>query len=83
MDYSGLEFNEILKLVRKEKGLSLDKMAEILGTSKQALSRYERGERIPKITVAAHFAEKLGMDLSDLIGYEYHENGPTISESEV
>ena len=38
-------------------------MAKRLNTTKQALSRYERGERTPKITIAAKFAEILNVDV--------------------
>ena len=75
------DFGTVLRRIRKERGLTLDEMAKLLGTTKQALSRYERGERTPKITVAAKFAELLNMDLSDLIGYEYHDSDPTFEDA--
>ena len=68
------DFGTILRRIRKERHLTLDKMAEMLGTTKQALSRYERGERTPKITAAARFAEILDVPLEMLLGYEYHED---------
>ena len=74
-------FGEILRRIRKERGMTLDEMAAYLGTTKQALSRYERGERTPKITLAAQFAEQLGVDLSELIGYEYHSEEPTFEDA--
>lgn len=43
-------------------------MAQILGTTKQALSRYERDERSPKLPAAAHFAQALGITLEQLAG---------------
>ena len=64
-------FGNALRNIRKKKKLTLEEMAELLGTTKQALSRYERGERTPKITVASQFADKLGVDLQILVG----ENG--------
>lgn len=70
------DFGTTLRRIRKERHLTLDKMAEMLGTTKQALSRYERGERTPKITAAARFAEILDVPLELLVGYEYHENDP-------
>ena len=62
------DFGKALKDYRKEKKLSLETMAKMLGTTKQALSRYERGERQPKITVAARFSEILNIPLVDLAG---------------
>ena len=75
------DFGDILRRIRKERGMTLEEMANRLGTTKQALSRYERGERTPKITVAAKFADILGVDLSELIGYEYHEGDPTFEDA--
>ena len=66
----GESFGGSLKHIRKERGMTLEEMAKFLDTTKQALSRYERGDRTPKITVAWDIAEKLGVDLSDMIGYE-------------
>jgi transcriptional regulator with XRE-family HTH domain len=72
----GEDFGDVLKRIRKQRGYTLEQMAGILGTTKQSLSRYERGERTPKITIAARFADLLGVELEDLIGYEYHEEDP-------
>lgn len=70
------EFGEVLRNIRIENGWTLEEMAKRLGTTKQAISKYERGERTPKITVAAKFADILGVPLEILIGYEYHEEDP-------
>ena len=70
------EFGNTLREIRMEKGYTLDQMAELLGATKQALSRYENGKRTPKITVAAKFAEKLGVPLEQMMGYEYHAEEP-------
>ena len=70
------DFGKILKSIREKNGWTLEEMAVRLDTTKQALSKYERGERTPKITVAAKFAEKLDVPLENLIGYEYHDIDP-------
>ena len=36
-------FSENLKRIRKSRGMTLEGLAEVLGTSKQTISRYERG----------------------------------------
>ena len=64
------EFGDVLKEIRKKNGWTLAEMAERLGTTKQALSKYERGERTPKITVVAKFSEILNIPMSDLAGGE-------------
>ena len=62
-----MKFNEKLTLLRKEKGMNMTEFANLLGTSKQVIARYERGENTPKITTVAHYAEVLGVSLQFLI----------------
>jgi len=38
--------NELLKKVRKEKGISLARLSELTGIAKSTLHRYENGESI-------------------------------------
>lgn len=62
-----MKFNEKLTVLRKEKGMNMTEFATLLGTSKQVIARYERGENTPKITTVAHYAEVLGVSLQYLI----------------
>lgn len=62
------KFAETLKKMRKERGLSQEELAERLGTSKQVISRYESGQRIPKISMAYQLAKVLGVSLEELNG---------------
>ena len=63
-----MEFGRILKQLRKERGLSQDELAARLGTTKQVISRYENGQRMPRLSVVADYARKLGVPLSMLSG---------------
>ena len=63
-----MEFGDILKQLRKERGLSQDELAALLGTTKQVLSRYETKKRVPRLSVVADYAQKLGIPLSMLSG---------------
>ena len=62
-----MKFNEKLTLLRKEKGMNMTEFANFLGTSKQVIARYEKGENTPKITTVAHYAKMLGVSLQYLI----------------
>ena len=62
-----MKFNEKLTVLRKEKGMNMTEFADLLGTSKQVIARYEKGENTPKITTVAHYAEVLGVSLQYLI----------------
>ncbi len=60
-------FGTILKEYREEHGMSQQELADILGTTKQVISRYETGQREPKIKIAQQYAEKLNIPLSRLL----------------
>ena len=62
-----MRFCEKLKLLREERSMSLSEFANLLGTSKQVISRYERGENTPKITTVAHYAKVLNVSLAYLM----------------
>ena len=62
-----MKFGEKLKLLREERDMSLSEFATMLGTSKQVISRYERGENTPKITTVAHYAKVLNVSLAYLM----------------
>lgn len=60
------KFGEHLRKIRKARGMSQEELALLLGTSKQVISRYENGQRSPRISVASEYAQKLGIPLSEL-----------------
>ena len=63
-----MKFGDRLKSIRMEKNLSQEEFAKLLNTSKQVISRYERHERTPKITVANEYAKILNVSLNFLLG---------------
>lgn len=42
-----MEFKDRLRATRKQKQISQEKLADLLGLTKQAISHYERGTRFP------------------------------------
>ena len=62
-----MKFCQKLKLLREERNMSLSEFADLLGTSKQVISRYERGENTPKITTVSHYASVLNVSLAYLM----------------
>lgn len=70
-------FGDILKEMRTTRGMTQDELAVLLNTSKQVISRYETGQRFPKITVAQEYATKLGVPLGRLLGSPDIEEKPT------
>ena len=63
-----MAFGDTLKRIRMERGLSQDKLAALLGTTKQVISRYETNQRVPQLTVVEAFARKLNVPLAVLSG---------------
>ena len=61
-------FGARLRQIRKERGETQDEFAAIIETSKQVLSRYESGQRIPKISLAEKYAKALGVSVDYLMG---------------
>ena len=62
------EFGDVLKQIRESRGMSQEEFADLLSTSKQVISRYETGQRIPKLSTVKAYSNKLGVGLSDLSG---------------
>ena len=66
-------FAERLRHIRKDKKMSLEEFAKLLGTSKQALSRYELGQCDPKISQVRKYADTLNVSIDYLMGDEEAE----------
>lgn len=60
---------------RLEMGMSIRGLATKAGMDPTALSRLERGERIPEVRTLIGLARALGMSLESLMGEEVSENG--------
>ena len=59
-----MEFNRIIKLLRKERGITQKQAAEDLGVSQALLSHYEKGIRECGLDLLGRSAERNGMMLS-------------------
>lgn len=62
------QFSENLRRIRFDRHMTQEEFAQLLGTTKQNISRYESGAVSPKITTAQIIADKLGISLSELNG---------------
>ncbi|WP_242834803.1 helix-turn-helix domain-containing protein [Acetobacterium malicum] len=66
MDYLNKNISINLKAIRREKGMSMDEVAEQTGVSKSMLGQIERGEANPTIGTLGKIVSGLRVDLSDL-----------------
>jgi len=60
-------FGQKLKQIRLERDMSLEEMGQVLGTSKQVLSRYEKGLREPKFSTVILYAKKLKVNPAEFL----------------
>ena len=69
-----MTFGKKLYLLRKKKGYSQDKFAEKMGVSRQAVSKWERGESVPDIYVLKQIADLFGVSVDYLISTEHAQS---------
>jgi len=60
-------FDKKLKELRKQKGISQDELADLVGVHKSHVSRYERGLALPSIEVAQKIANILEVSIDELV----------------
>ena len=76
---------EYLKKLRTEKGLSQDALGEVLGISRQSVSKWEQGNSTPDIDNIGKLAEFYGVSIDSLVKGEAQEEKEaenTTAESE-
>lgn len=61
-----MEFNEKLKKIRTEKGLSQKKLADMIGVSQTAVYSWEKGNMLPKFEQMQRIAAALDVTLDEL-----------------
>lgn len=74
-----MSFGENLQTIRKKNQLSQEGLAEILGVSRQAVSKWELGEGYPEVDKLLILSKKLNISLDDLL---LGESMPTAFEKE-
>lgn len=57
-----------LKNYRERKGYSQEVLAKMLGVTKSAVSRWESGERSPRVSEINMLAKKMGIEPAELLG---------------
>lgn len=68
-----MSFSENLKSIRKEKGISQEDLAEIIGVSRQAVSKWEQGLGYPEMEKLLILSKKLNISLDYLMLGEVKE----------
>ncbi len=73
-----MSFGENLQMLRKKNQLSQEGLAEMLGVSRQAVSKWELGEGFPEVDKLLILSKKLNVSLDSLLGEEIV---PIVSEN--
>ncbi|MCK8059010.1 MULTISPECIES: helix-turn-helix transcriptional regulator [unclassified Fusibacter] len=74
-----VRIGEVIKMHRGRKGLTQDKLAEILGVSAQAISRWENQMTYPDINLIPAIANFFGISTDELLGMDTLRNEEEIS----
>ena len=77
-----MSFSENLQTIRKRNHLSQEELAELLGVSRQAVSKWELGEGYPEVEKLLVLSKKLNVSLDSLMmgstpGNEASETSPS------
>ncbi len=75
-----MKFNENLKYLRKNEGLTQEKLAEKLNVSRQAVTKWESGEAIPDIVNLKQISILFGVTIDQLLGDEKTKNATTLEK---
>lgn len=63
-----IEFGERLRIARRKKGISQEKLARLTGTSQRMIAHYESHIKRPSIDKVKKFAEALSISIEELLG---------------
>ena len=77
--FDTMKFGKALSTLRKQADMTQNEVADKLNLSRQAISKYERGESFPDISVLVMIAELFHVTLDQLINY----GEPTKGESAI
>ena len=65
-----MKLGQKISQIRKEKKLSQSDIAKAVGVSRDAISKYERGDIVPSVENAKKMADVLGVNLDYLVSNE-------------
>ena len=65
-----IKIGENIKRLRKAKNVTQEQIAEVLGISVTAVSKWERNEAQPELSKIVALCELFEVDANELLGYE-------------
>ena len=73
-----MKIGEKIKILRKEKGISQESLAKVLGVTFQAVSKWETNTTAPDVNLIPSIASFFGVSIDELFDYNTFENEQTI-----
>lgn len=64
------EIGAFLKQLRKEKGITQEQLAEIVGVSGRTVSRWETGSNLPDLSILVQLSEYYDVEMKEILGGE-------------
>lgn len=64
-----MEFSQIVKQLRLERGLTQQELADMVGLTKVTISQYETGKRKPSFEMIEALADVFHVDMNYLLGF--------------
>ncbi len=65
-----ITIGENIKRLRRSRGMTQEQLAEILNISNAAISKWERGDSFPDITMLFPIADYFGISVDQLMGHD-------------
>lgn len=65
-----ITIGENIKRLRRSKGMTQEELAEILNISNAAVSKWERGDSLPDISMLFPLADYFGVSVDTLMGHK-------------
>ncbi|NLK94192.1 MAG: helix-turn-helix transcriptional regulator [Clostridiales bacterium] len=62
-----MKFNEKIQELRREKGLSQEKIADIMGVSRQSVAKWEAGNNYPEVDKLIELSNIFGVSIDKLL----------------
>ena len=72
--------NENIKRLRQEKGITQERLAQFLGVTFQSISKWERSESYPDITLLPAIADFFSVSIDELLGVNRSRKEKEISD---
>ena len=69
-----MSFSENLRKLRKDNNLSQEELAEMIGVSRQSVSKWELGIGYPEVEILLILANKLNVSLDELMSIEINRD---------